>query len=73
MFKLLQRDAEKFPTLPISFSTGDQESAVNDGRAFVASLYDPKGKFRNLHDDLNKLRVKFETTKDANLVRIPPL
>ncbi|CAC5359720.1 unnamed protein product [Mytilus coruscus] len=72
MFKLLQRDAEKFPTLPISFSTGDQESAVNDGRAFVASLYDPKGKFRNLHDDLNKLRVKFATTKDANLVRIPP-
>ncbi|CAC5369229.1 unnamed protein product [Mytilus coruscus] len=60
MFKLLQRDAEKFPT------------AVNNGRAFVASLYDPKGKFRNLNDDLNKLRVKFATTKDANLVRIPP-
>ncbi|CAC5418097.1 RNF213 [Mytilus coruscus] len=31
-----------------------------------------KGKFRNLHDDLNKLRVKFADTKDASLVKIPP-
>ncbi|VDH97456.1 leishmanolysin [Mytilus galloprovincialis] len=33
------------------------------GSAFVASFYDTKGKFRNLHDDLNKLRVKFAAKK----------
>ncbi|CAC5395401.1 unnamed protein product [Mytilus coruscus] len=39
---------------------------------FIASLYDPNGKFRYLHDDLNKLRVEFVAAKDASLVKIPP-
>ncbi|CAG2223824.1 unnamed protein product [Mytilus edulis] len=32
-------------------------------------LYDPKGKFRYLHDDLNKLRMDFAATKDASQTR----
>lgn len=72
VFKLLQRDAEKFRTYLISFSTADQESAFNNGCALVTSLFDPKGKFKNLHDNLNKLRVEVATIKNANLLRIPP-
>lgn len=72
MYKLLQKSADNFQSLQIGFSTGDQESAIHDGRKFVALLYDPKRKFSDLHEDLNKLRVKFATTKDMNLVRLPP-
>ncbi|CAG2224633.1 unnamed protein product [Mytilus edulis] len=57
---------------PYKFSNGRSGIAVNIGSAFIASLYDPKGKFRFLHDDLNKLRVEFAATKDASLVKIPP-
>lgn len=42
VFKLLQRDAEKFRSHSIMFSTADQESAFNNGRALVTSLFDPK-------------------------------
>jgi hypothetical protein len=35
-------------------------------------LYDPKGKSKRCHIDLNKLRVKLETVKDSTLVRLPP-
>jgi hypothetical protein len=36
------------------------------------TLYDPKGKSKRCHIDLNKLRVKLETVKDSTLVRLPP-
>jgi hypothetical protein len=37
----------------------------------ISRLYDPKGKSKPCHIDLNKLRVKLETVKDSTLVRLP--
>jgi len=71
VYKLLLSKPEQFLSLT-SLSAGDQESAIDGGRKFVASLYDPKGKFKDSHCDLNKLRVKLATARSVNLVRLPP-
>jgi hypothetical protein len=39
----------------------------------VSVSCDPKGKFKSCHHDLNMLRVKLATRKDASLSRIPPI
>ena len=54
------------------FSNARLRIAVNIGSEFIASLYDPKGKFGYFHDALNKLMVEFAATKDASFVKIPP-
>ena len=38
----------------------------------ASNFYDPNGKFKSCHHDLNMLRVKLATSKDVSLSRIPP-
>ena len=56
----------------VNLANCDVEESVSVARKFVAMLYDQKGKFKNLHSDLNKMRVKLATTKDASLAKLPP-
>jgi hypothetical protein len=53
-------------------TNADFETTINATRPAVSLLYDPKGKFKLCHHDLNMLRVKLATSKDASLSRIPP-
>ncbi len=50
----------------------DIDDSVDLSRKLISRLYDPKGKSKRCHIDLNKLRVKLATVKDSTLVRLPP-
>jgi len=56
----------------VSLTNADFETTINAARPAVSLLYDPKGKFKSCHHDLNMLRIKLATSKDAPLSRIPP-
>ena len=48
------------------------DDAVNVSRKFVAKLYDVKGKYKQSHTNLNKLRTKHAAKKTMSLKRLPP-
>ena len=48
------------------------EAAVEVSRQFVAKLYDPKGKEKRNHQNLNKLRTKYAGSKTTSLAKLPP-
>jgi len=56
----------------VSLTNADPETTINAARHAVSLLCDPKRKFKSCHHDLNMLRVKLATSKDAPLSRIPP-
>ena len=54
------------------YECSDIDNSVDLSRKLISRLYDPKGKSKRCHIDLNKLRVKLATVKDSTLVRLPP-
>jgi hypothetical protein len=50
----------------------DKDVAISFSSRFVARLYDQKKSFASSHHNINKLRVKLATSRDASLVRLPP-
>ena len=56
----------------VSLTNTDLETAINAARHAVSLLYDPNGKFKSCHHDLNMLRFKLATSQDVSLSRIPP-
>ena len=71
LYKILKTSPEVLSDL-VSLTNGDLEATINAARHAVSLLYDPKGKFKSCHHDLNMLRVKLATSKDDSLSRIPP-
>ena len=69
--KILKTSPEELPDL-VSLTNADLETTINAARHAVPLLYDPKGKFKSCHHDLNMLQVKLATSKDTSLSRIPP-
>jgi hypothetical protein len=49
----------------------DKDVAISCSSRFVARLYHQKS-FASSHHNINKLRVKLATGRDASLVRLPP-
>jgi hypothetical protein len=49
----------------------NKDVAISCSSRFVARLYDQKS-FAFSHHNINKLRVKLATGRDASLVRLPP-
>jgi hypothetical protein len=49
----------------------DKDDAISCSSRFVARLCDQKS-FASSHHNINKLRVKLATVRDASLVRLPP-
>ena len=52
-------------------NTDDITQAIEASRIFIASLYDPAGRFQDSHGDLSKLRIEL-IGRDTPLQRIPP-
>ena len=50
----------------------DIDNSVDLSRKLISRLYEPKGKSKRCHIDVNKLWVKLATVKDSTLVRLPP-
>ena len=71
VYKILKTSHEELSDL-ISLTNADFETTINAARPAVSLLYNPKGKFKLCHHDLNLLRVKLATNKGASLSRIPP-
>ena len=69
-YKILKTSPEELSDL-VSLTNADLETTINAARHKVSLLYDPKGKFKSCHHDLNMLRFKLATSQDVSLSRIP--
>ena len=67
MFKALKETTNQFSDLS-RIKCSDIDDSVDISRKLISRLYDPKGKSKRCHIDLNKLRVKLATVKDSTLV-----
>ena len=72
MFKALKETTNQFSDLS-RIECSDIDDSVDLSRKLISRLYDPKGKSKRCHNDLNKLRVKLATVKDSTLVIFTPI
>ena len=70
MCKILKDAASDFHDLD-NLEDPDKDVAISCSSRFVSRLYDQKS-FASSHHNINKLRVKLTTGRDASLVRLPP-
>ena len=70
VYKILKDAASDFHDLD-NLGDPDKDVAISCSSRFVARLYDQKS-FASSHHNINKLRVKLATGRDASLVRLPP-
>jgi hypothetical protein len=71
VYKILKDAAPDFHDLE-NLGDPDKDVAIACSSWFVARLYDQKKSFASSHHNINKLRVKLATSRDASLVRLPP-
>ena len=71
MYKIL-KDAAPYVNDLDSLGDPDKDVAISCSTRFVGRLYDQKKSFASSHHNINKLRVKNATSRDASLVRLPP-
>jgi hypothetical protein len=72
MLKALKETPNQFSDLS-RIECSDIDDSVDLSRKLISRLYDPKGKSKRCHIDLNKLPVKLATVKDSTLVILPPV
>ena len=70
VYKILKDAASDFHDLD-NLGDPDKDVAISCSARFVARLYVQKS-FASSHHNINKLRVKLATGRDASLVRLPP-
>jgi hypothetical protein len=71
VYKILKDAASDFHDLD-NLGDPDKDVAISCSSRFVARLCDQKS-FASSHHNINKLRVKLATVRDASLVRLPAL
>ena len=71
VFKIIHENAEKFSELT-ALNSQDDIAAISAARKLTLSLYDPKEKSANSSTDLNQLRVKLASRRNASLIKLPP-
>ena len=71
MLKALKETPDQFNDLSM-ISRADVDDSVAICRKLMSKLYDPRGKSKRCHSDLNRFRVKLATCKDSSLIRFPP-
>ena len=71
VYKILKDAAPDFHDLD-NLGDPDKDVAISCSSRFVARLYDQKKSFASSHHNINKLRVKLATSRDASLVRLSP-
>jgi hypothetical protein len=64
VFKVLKDSPENFRDLSI-LADCDTDKSIDAARKLVCRLYDQNGKLKEDHVDLNKLRVRLATLRDA--------
>ena len=69
VYKILKTSPEELSDL-VALTNTDLETTINAARHALSLIYDPKEKFKSCHHDLNILRIKLATSKDASLSRI---
>ena len=69
MSKALKETPNQFSDLS-RIECSDIDDSVDLSRKLISRLYDPKGKSKRCHIDLNKLQVKLATVKDSILMRL---
>jgi hypothetical protein len=72
MFKVLKETPNQFSDLS-RIECSDIDDSVDLSWKLISRLYNPKGKSKRCHIDLNKLRVKLATVKVSTLVILPPV
>ena len=50
----------------------DENTSIAGARKFIASLYDPKGKEKEAHSNMNVLRAKLAAKRECVLAKLPP-
>ena len=71
VFKVLKDSPENFRDLS-TLADCDTDKSIDAASKLVCRLYDQKGKLKEDHVDLNKLRVRLATLRDACLAKLPP-
>jgi hypothetical protein len=71
VFKVLKDSPENFTDLS-TLADCDTDKSIDAASKLVCRLYDQKGKLKEDHVDLNKLRVRLATLRDACLAKLPP-
>jgi hypothetical protein len=71
VFKVLKDSPENFRDLS-TLADCDTDKSIDAASKLVCRLYDQKGKLKEDHVDLNKLRVRLATLMDACLAKLPP-
>ena len=71
VFKVFKDSPENFRDLS-TLADCDTDKSIDAASKLVCRLYDQKGKLKEDHVDLNKLRVRLATLRDACLAKLPP-
>ena len=71
VFKIVMENPERFSDL-VYLEGQDTAAAVTAARSLTLTLYDPKRRSSNDAKDLNQLRVKLASRKNASLIKLPP-
>jgi hypothetical protein len=71
VFKVLKDSPENFTDLS-TLADCDTDKSIDAASKLVCRLYDHKGKLKEDHVELNKLRVRLATLRDACLAKLPP-
>jgi hypothetical protein len=71
VFKVLKDSPENVRDLS-TLADCDTDKSIDAASKLVCRLYDQKGKLKEDHVDLNKLRVRLATLGDACLAKLPP-
>jgi hypothetical protein len=71
MLKALKETPDQFNDLSM-ISHADVDDSVAICRKLMSRLYDPRGKSKRCHSDLNRFCVKLAKCKDSILIRLPP-
>ena len=50
----------------------DENTSIVGAHKFIASLYDPKGKEKEAHSNMNVLRAKLAAKRECVLAKLPP-
>ena len=71
MLKALKETPDQFNDLS-RISHADVDDSVAICRKLMSKLYDPRGKSKRCHGDLNRFCFKLAKCKDSILIRLPP-
>ena len=71
VFKAIYDHPDDFSDL-LTLNSEDDASALQAARKLTSALYDPKAKRTDAIQNLNNLRVKLASKKNASLIKLPP-